>query len=372
LLLLVNDATNSENRAKNHILPLINVFNSFVKKIRTSNLAAMSAEKIISDWKRKLYKPIYWLEGDEEYFIDKVTHYAENNILTEAEAGFNLTVFYGKDAQWPDIINACRRYPMFAERQVVIIKEAQQMKDIDKLETYIEHPLTSTVLVVAFKEKKVDGRTKLAKLLKEKGVVLTTKKLYEDQVKEFTIEMARNKGLSIQPKALILLVDHIGSDLNRIDSEINKIFINLGEGKTITENDIEKYVGISKDFNVFELQSAIGSKNLAKSLRIINYFEANPKAAPIQLVLPSIYGFFSKLYMLYGLPAKDDKSLATAIGVNVYFLKDYLKAKQLFTYPDVEQALLLLHQYNLKSVGVNDSGTPSASLLKEMVVKMFA
>ena len=126
----------------------------------------MSAEKIISDWKRKLFKPIYWLEGEEEYFIDKVTDYAENKILTEAEAGFNLTVFYGKDAQWPDIINACRRYPMFAERQVVLIKEAQQMKDIDKLEAYIEHPLSSTIFVVAYKEKKVDGRTKLAKLLK--------------------------------------------------------------------------------------------------------------------------------------------------------------------------------------------------------------
>lgn len=372
LLLFVNDATNFENRAKNNNPCLVRLLACFVKKIRTTILAPMSAEKIISDWKRKIYKPIYWLEGEEEYFIDKVTDYAENKILSEAEAGFNLTVFYGKDAQWPDIINACRRYPMFAERQVVLIKEAQQMKDIDKLEAYIEHPLSSTIFVVAYKEKKVDGRTKLAKLLKEKGEVLTTKKLYEEQVKEFTVEMVRNKGLNIQPKALALLVDHIGSDLSRIDSEIDKIFINLGEGKTITENDIEKYVGISKDFNVFELQSAIGSKNLAKSLRIINYFEANPKAAPIQLVLPSIYGFFSKLYMLYGLPSKDDKSLAAAIGVNVFFFKDYLKAKQLFSYAEVEQALLLLHQYNLKSVGVNDSGTPSASLLKEMVVKMFA
>ena len=372
LLLFVNDATNFENRAKNNKPCLARLLAGFVKKCRTAILAPMSAEKIISDWKRKIYKPLYWLEGEEEYFIDKVTDYAENNILSDAEAGFNLTVFYGKDAQWPDIINACRRYPMFAERQVVIIKEAQQMKDIEKLETYIEHPLSSTIFVVAYKEKKVDGRTKLAKLLKEKGEVLTTKKLYEEQVKEFTVEMVRNKGLNIQPKALALLVDHIGSDLSRIESEIDKIFINLGEGKTITENDIEKYVGISKDFNVFELQSAIGSKNLAKSLRIINYFEANPKAAPIQLVLPSIYGFFSKLYMMYGLPAKDDKSLATAIGVNVYFLKEYQRAKQLFTFTDVEQALLLLHQYNLKSVGVNDSGTPSASLLKEMVVKMFA
>jgi len=260
---------------------------------------------------------------------------------------------------------------MFAERQVVLLKEAQQMKDIEKLESYVEHPLTSTIFVVAYKEKKLDGRKSFAKLVKQQGELLTTKKLYEEQVKEFAVEKVRNKGLSIQPKALALMVDHIGNDLSRIDSEIDKIFINLGEGKTITENDIEKYVGISKEFNVFELQAAIGSKNLAKSLRIINYFEANPKAAPIQLVLPSIYGFFNKLYMLYGLPQKDDKTLAAAIGVNIYFFKDYQKAKQLYSYTDVEQALLLLHQYNLKSVGINDAGTPSASLLKEMVVKMF-
>src|SRR5689334_24680270 len=191
----------------------------------------MSVEKIINEWKKGSFKPLYWLEGEEDYFIDKAVDYAEHHILNESEASFNLSVFYGKDAEWPNIINACRRYPMFAERQVVLLKEAQQMRDIERLEAYIENPLASTIFVVSYKEKKVDGRTRLAKLLKEKGVVLTTKKLYENQLPEWTEELVESKELSISQKALALLVDHIGNDLSRIENEIDKIAINLGKRK---------------------------------------------------------------------------------------------------------------------------------------------
>jgi len=332
----------------------------------------MLANTIISDWKKQIYKPIYWLEGEEEYFIDKVVNYAENHILSESETAFNLTVFYGKDADWTFIINACRRYPMFADKQVVLLKEAQQMRDIEKLEKYIENPLTSTIFVVSYKEKKVDGRTRLAKLLKEKGVVLTTKKLYDSQLPEWTEELVQSKGHSISQKAIMLLVDHIGNDLSRIENEIEKILINLGERKAITEEDIEKYVGVSKDFNVFELQAALATKNLSKAIQIIQYFEANPKAAPIQLILPSIYSFFSKLFMIYGLSTRDEKTVAASLGVSPFFVKDYLKAANIYSYPDVEKLILLLSDYNLKSIGINNSGTPDASLLKEMVVKMIA
>jgi DNA polymerase-3 subunit delta len=332
----------------------------------------MLANNIISDWKKQVYKPIYWLEGEEEYFIDKVVGYAENHILKESEAGFNLTIFYGKDAEWSAVINACRRYPMFAERQVVILKEAQQMRDVEKLETYIEKPLTSTIFVVSYKEKKVDGRTRLAKLLKEKGVVLTTKKLYDNQLPEWTQELVESKGHSISQKALMLLVDHIGNDLSRIENEIEKMLINLGSRKTITEDDVEKFVGVSKDFNVFELQAALSAKNLSKAIRIIQYFEANPKAAPIQLILPSLYIFFSKVFMIYGLNTRDEKTVAAALSVSPFFIKEYLKAAHVYTYPDVEKIMLLLSDYNLKSIGINNSGTPDASLLKEMVVKMIA
>src|SRR5436190_19895543 len=332
----------------------------------------MEVDKIISDWKKKAFKPLYWLEGEENYYIDKLVEYAEHQILPESEASFNLSVFYGKDANWADVINACRRYPMFAERQVVILKEAQQMRDIEKLEPYVENPLSSTVFVVSYKEKKVDGRAKFAKTLAKNGVVLTTKKMYDEKLPEWTSELVHSKGLTISPKALMLLVDHIGNDLSRIDNEIDKLSINLGKRKNITEEDIEEYIGVSKDFNVFELQAALATKNLPKAIRIIQYFESNPKAAPIQLILPSLYSFFSKVFMIYGLNTRDEKTVAASLGINSFFVKDYLKATAVYSYPDVEKLILLLSDYNLKSIGIHNSGTPDASLLKEMVVKMIA
>lgn len=331
----------------------------------------MTIDNILSEWKKQVFKPVYWLEGEEEYYIDQLVDYAEHKILNDSEAPFNLTVFYGRDAAWADVINACRRYPMYAERQVVLLKEAQHMRDVEKLEAYIENPLNSTVLVVAYKDKKVDGRSKLARLLKQKAVLVSTKKIYDSQLPEWTQELIRSKDLSISPKGLALLVDHIGNDLVRIENEVEKISINLGKRKTITEEDIEEFVGVSKDFNVFELQSALAKKDLAKSIRIVQYFESNPKAAPIQLILPSLYGFFSKVFMVFG-AGRDEKAVAAAIGVNPFFAKDYLQAAKTYDYQGVERILLLLHQYNLKSIGINSAGAEDGSLLKEMVVKIIA
>ncbi len=331
----------------------------------------MAVEKIISEWKKNSFKPVYWLEGEEEYYIDKAVEYAEHHILPESEASFNLTVFYGRDANWADVINACRRYPMFAERQVVILKEAQQMRDVEKLEAYVDNPLHSTVFVVSYKDKKVDGRTSFAKTLKAKAVLVTTKKMYDSKLPEWTQELVQSKGLSISAKGLALLVDHIGNDLSRIENEIDKLSVNLGKRKGITEEDIEEFIGVSKDFNVFELQAALAKKDLPKAIRIIQYFEANPKSAPIQLVLPSLYSFFSKVFMVFGAGSHDEKSVAAALGINPYFIKDYMQAANLYKFEGVEKILLLLHTYNLRSVGVNDAGTEDASLMKEMVVKMM-
>jgi len=332
----------------------------------------MSAEKIIADWKKGNFRPIYWLEGEEPYYIDKVVEYAEKHILSESEASFNLTVFYGRDADWAAVVNACRRYPMFAERQVVLLKEAQHMKDIDKLEGYIDNPLGSTIFVVSYKDKKVDARTRFAKTLKQKGEVVTTKKLYDNQLPQWAGEMVERHGLTINQKALALLVDHIGNDLNRIENEIEKLAVNLGSRKSITEDDIEQYIGVSKEFNVFELQDALAKKNLPKAVRIIQYFESNPKAAPIQLVLPSLYSFFSKVYMVFGAGTNDEKGIAAALGVNPFFVKDYLAAAKNYGDRGVERTLLLLHQYNLRSIGIHDAGTEDGDLLKELVVKMMA
>ena len=332
----------------------------------------MSADKIIADWKKGNFKPIYWLEGDEPFFIDQVVHYAEHKILPESEASFNLSIFYGKDADWSSVVNACMRYPMFAEKQVVILKEAQQMRDIEKLESYIDNPLTSTIFVVSFKEKKVDGRSKLAKTLKSKGEMLTTKKMYDSQLPEWVNQMVASHKLTIAPKALHLLVDHIGNDLSRLQNEVEKLAVNLAGRKNITEDDIEKYIGVSKDFNVFELQDALGKRDLAKTIRIIHYFEANPKAAPIQMILPALYNYFSKVFMLYSLPNITEQSVAAALGVNPFFVKEYIATARRYDYEGIEKVLLLLHQYNLRSIGVHDAGTSDAGLLKELAVKMIA
>jgi DNA polymerase-3 subunit delta len=232
----------------------------------------MKAEKIISDIKKGNTKPVYWLEGDEEYFIDQVMQVAEHDILPESEASFNKTVLYGRDTDWATVVNACRRYPMFAERQVVLLKEAQAMRDIEKLEGYIEKPLDSTLLFVAYKGKKVDGRTKLAKLLKDKSVQLTTKKLYDNELPAWTEALVHSKGFSMLPKALHLLIDHIGNDLSRISNEIDKMTLNLAGRKNITEDDIEQFVGISKEYNVFELQDALARRDFYKAMRIATYF----------------------------------------------------------------------------------------------------
>lgn len=330
----------------------------------------MSAEKILTDWKKKKFKPVYWFEGEEEFYIDQLVDVAEHQILDEAQAGFNLSVFYGKDSSWADVLNACMRYPMFSDMQVVILKEAQQMKDLDKLEAYIEKPLSSTIFIVAHKEKKVDGRSKLAKLLKEKAEVLTTKKMYDNELPAWTQNFIESKGYQPSQKAIHLLVDHIGNDLSRISNEVEKVILNLGNRTNITEDDIEKFVGISKEYNVFELQNAVGKKNLLKAMQIIQYFESNPKAAPIQLILPSLYSYFSKVFMLFGAQG-DDKTIAMQTGINTWFLKDYKATATLYGFEAVQSALLLMHHYNLKSVGVNDTGTEDASLLKEMIYKMM-
>lgn len=334
----------------------------------------MSVEKIISNWKNRIYKPVYWLEGEEEYFIDKIVDYAEHEILTEAEAEFNLSVFYGRDAGWSEVVNTCCRYPMFAEKQVVLLKEAQHMREIEKLEKYISKPLDSTIFVVAHKEKKIPAGSRLGKLLKDKDKIelYSTKKLYDNQLPEWTSDLVRSKGFTITQKAQMLLVDHIGNDLNRVYNEIEKLSINLRDRKNITEEDVERYVGISKEYNVFELQDAFGKRNLSKAIRIIQYFESNPKAVPIQLVLPFLYNFFSKAFMAFSASGSDEKGIAITIGVSPYFVKDYMQAVKLYTFEGIERALLLLHEYNLKSVGINDNGTPDASLLKEMAVKIIA
>ena len=331
----------------------------------------MSPEVIIESWKKKKFKPVYWLEGDEPYFIDQVVRYAEHGLLTPAEADFNQTVFYGKDANWADVVNTCRRYPMFAERQVVLLKEAQQMKDILQLEPYMDNPMPTTVLVVSYKEKKVDSRTRFAKSLKKNGEILTTKKLYDNQLPDWISSLAQAKGFTVTPKALRLFIDSIGNDLSRISNEIDKIAVNMKGKSQISEDTVEQYVGISKEFNVFELQSAIAHRDVPKAVRIAQYFGANPKAGPMQMVLPALYNFFSKVFLVFAAGSADSKIVAGMLGVHPFFVKDYMTAASNYRYSGIENILLQLHQYNLRNIGIHDAGTDNAQLMKEMLMKMM-
>lgn len=333
---------------------------------------SISVDTILSDWKKNQFKPVYWLEGEEGFYIDLLIHYAEHNILTEQEASFNLTVFYGKDAAWNEIMNACRKYPMFADKQIVILKEAQQMRDIEKLEPYIEQPLSSTIFVVGHKEKKLDGRSKLGKLLGKHAVHLVTKKIPEYQLAEWTSQLIHKKGYVISPTALAILTDHIGNDLSRISNEVDKLIVNLGSRKDIKEEDIENFIGVSREFNVFELQAALAKKEIHKAIRIIEYFEHNPKAAPIQMILPALYAFFSKTYMMFSYSMHDERVLASALGVQPFQLRESLIAAKNYSLEGIESILLLLHHYNLRSIGINNGGATEAALLKELVVKMVS
>ncbi|MEP6596052.1 MAG: DNA polymerase III subunit delta [Ginsengibacter sp.] len=331
----------------------------------------MSVEKILAEWKSNIFKPVYWFEGEEEFYIDQLVEYAEEKILSKPEKAFNQTIFYGRDANWAEVVNTCSRYPMFAEKQLVLLKEAQHMKDLDKLEAYISNPLKSTILVIAHKGKSLDGRTRFAKMLLKNGEVLQTKKVYENNLPSWIGDFVKSRGFDIAPRALMLLVDHIGNDLGRIANEIDKVVLNLGNRKSITEDDIEKFVGISKEYNVFELQQAISNKDLAKAIRIIQYFEANPKAGPIQMLLPALYNHFSKVLTIFQMSDKSEKALTPLFYKNPFAAKQALETVMNYSYNGVEQALMLLHEYNLKSVGIRNAGIPDASLMKEMAVKII-
>ncbi len=331
----------------------------------------MSADKLIASWKKNSFKPIYLLHGEEDYYIDELMQYAEHQILSPSDASFNLTVFYGKDAEWTSIVNACRRYPMFAERQVVLLKEAQMLNGIEKLEAYIENPLSSTIFIIGYKGKKLDGRMKISTLINKKGEIFESKKIADYNLHDWINEQVKLKGFQISSKSVSLLQESIGNDLSRIVNELDKLSINLAGKTRIDEDDIEKFIGISKEYNIFELQAAIANKDLAAAIKIVNYFEHSPKAAPIQMALGALYVFFSKIYSAYGLQNTSEAALKPLFYFNPNAVKQAQAMIKNYGYAGTEKILLLLHHYNMKSVGVGDSGTESASLLKEMVVKII-
>ena len=329
--------------------------------------------KIINDLKAGIIKPIYFLMGEEPYYIDKLTEYIENNILSEDEKGFNQTVIYGRDATIEDIVSNAKRYPMMAERQVVVVREAQELsRTIDKLESYAENPQPTTVLVVAYKYKTLDKRKKLVKLIAKNGVLLESKKLYENQVGTWIQRLLQGRGYSIEPKANAMLVEFLGNDLSRISNELDKLQIILPKGHTITPKDIEYNIGFSKDFNVFELQNAIGSKDQLKAYKIAQYFADNPKDNPLVVTVSLVFGFFVKILKYHGLKDKDPRAAAPVLGVNPFFMKDYEIALRNYPMKKVSSIVASLREIDVKSKGVGANSLSNHDLLKEMLVKIFA
>jgi DNA polymerase-3 subunit delta len=328
--------------------------------------------KIINDIKSGNIKPIYFLMGEEPYYIDKLTEYIEQNVLQEHERDFNQTILYGRDVTIEDVVGNAKRYPMMADRQVVVVREAQELsRTIDKLESYVENPQETTVLVFAYKYKTLDKRKKVTKLLGKHGVVFESKKMYENQVGTWISRVLQGKGYAIEPKANAMLVEFLGNDLSRISNELNKLQIILPKGHTISPKDIEENIGFSKDFNVFELQNALGSRNQVKAYQIAQYFADNPKDNPMVVTTSLVFSFFIKLLKYHGIKDKNPKNVALILGVSPFFMKDYDIALRNYPMKKVSAIVAALRDIDVKSKGVGANSLSTHDLLKEMLVKIF-
>ncbi|AWH85856.1 DNA polymerase III subunit delta [Flavobacterium album] len=328
--------------------------------------------KIVNDIKQGNIKPIYFLMGEEPYYIDRLTEYIENNILTEEEKGFNQMVLYGKDVSIEDVISNAKRYPMMADRQVVIVKEAQELsRNIEKLESYAENPQSTTVLVFAYKYKTLDKRKKVTKMLEKAGVVYESKKMYDNQVGDWIKRLLSGKNYGIEPKAAAMLVEFLGNDLSKISNELDKLMIILPPGSTVTPQVIEDNIGISKDYNVFEFRKAIGERDQLKAYKIAEYFSQNPKDNPLVMTVGLVFGFFSQLLQYHGLKDKNPSNVAKLLRINPYFVKDYDIALRNYPMKKVSGIVATLRDVDVKSKGVGAGNIPQADLLKEMLVKIF-
>jgi DNA polymerase-3 subunit delta len=333
---------------------------------------AVTYEEIISDLKKRIFKPVYFLAGEEPYYIDHITNYIEDNVLPEAEKSFNQTIMYGDDTSIPAIIDTAKRFPMMSSHQVVIIKEAQTLKKLDDLVLYLEKPLLSTILVLCYKYKSLDKRTKLFKTLETHGVYYESSKIRDYQIPAWIERYLMAKGIKTDPSASAMLTEFLGTDLHKIVNELDKLIITLPPGRpAITTELIEKNIGISKDYNNFELQKAVGQKNILKANMIIKYFANNPKDNPITLTIASLFGFFSKLLTYHYLADKSKNNVASVLKVNPFFVKDYESSAARYNASKTTQIISLLRTYDLRSKGFGDPGTDAGDLMKELIYKIL-
>lgn len=332
-------------------------------------------ENIMSNLKAHKYVPVYYLIGEESYYIDKISDYIAENVLKPEERDFNQTVVFGSDVTAAEVTDMCKRYPMMAEHQVVIVKEAQNLKNTEPLEFYFQKPMLSTVLVICHKNAKPDRRKKIFSLAEKAGVFFESKKLYDSQIVGFVENYLRLKQISIDGKAAQIVADSIGSDLNRLTSELDKLAISLPENnRRVTPDVVEKQIGVSKDFNVFELRDAIVNKNIFKANQIVKYFDENPKAGPLQLVLPQLFSLFSSIMIAYYAPQKDANGLVSWMGLgggSQWMVRkrvdEYQSAMRNYSGNKVIHIISKLLDINFKSNALNNPNTSSGDLMKELI-----
>lgn len=331
----------------------------------------MTAElnKLLQSLNNRQYAPFYLVDGEEPFYIDLITRHFEEKILTPAEKDFNLIILYGKDVEWADVVNACRRFPMFAERQVVILKDAAQMKTLNQLEGYLQHPAPTTVFLIEHRFKKADGRSKLVKLAKDHGAYFTSSKVKDEQIPGWIENYGRETGFHIGEREAQILAMYLGNDLQKIVNEIEKVRINVPEERALTTQLIQRFIGISHEYNVFELPVALTTGNKDKLYRMLSYFIANPKSAAMPLVIGTFYTHFNLIYQVHAMNGRSEKEISTTLNLYRDRQRETMTAARNLSMPKIERCLVMLSEYSAKAVGIG-SNADNGELLKEMIGKL--
>lgn len=332
----------------------------------------MTFDQLYNSIRKKQFSPLYFLHGEEAFFIDKIVEEFQNNVLSDVEKEFNQMIFFGKDANPVNIINSARQYPMMASHRVIILKEAQQMKELALLESYVKNPVETTIMVIAHKEKKVDMRKSFGKAISKNAIVFESKSLYDNKIPGWIMLHAKEKGISISSKAAELMMLLLGNDLGKIDNELEKLKIAVNDGDIIEDGDIRNNISLSREYSVFELNNALGRKDIAKIFGIIDVFSNNPTQYPIMYIISALYGYFTKLLIVYDNFKLDDNNLSRLIGLrSAYFLKEYRTAARNFPKGKLFEVFDILSEYDLKSKGIGARSITSIELIKEMCLKII-
>lgn len=331
----------------------------------------MKFEEIISSLQKKDYHPVYFLMGEESFYIDKISDFITKNVLDKSEKDFNQHVFYGKDSEVSTILSAAKQFPLMGKYNVVIVKEAQELKNIELLDSYINQPLDSTILVICYKNKSIDKRKKFGKELAKKTFLFESKKLYENQIVDWIQKYVSQHLYKIDVKAALLLGEYTGTSLSKLSNELDKLMIILQKGETITREIIERNIGISKDYNVFELNNALSKKDILKANRIVNYFGDNSKDHPLVVTVASLFNHFQKILIYHTLDDKSKSNVASQLRINPFFVSDYVLASRNFNKKQLLKIFSLLRIYDLKSKGVNNSSSNDGQLLKELIFQIL-